>query len=276
MKRKLLCFLTILTICLSLPMTAFAEVGGTVTRTAAHPSRLVDGADLLTDSEEQTVRSDLDAISERLQFDVVVVTTATLGSKTAMEYADDYFDDHGYGYGTDRDGALLLVSMEDRDYWISTTGYGITAITDHGIAYLKNEILPELSDGEYADAFETFGEEVSSLVQRAKAGDVYDDDPNERHFNWVFWIPVAVIVGIVLSIITAVIVKNSMMKSVREKANAAAYEKKDGLRLTENRDQFLYNTLTKHYNPPKDNDGGGSSTHTSSSGSTHGGGGGKF
>ena len=52
--------------------------------------------------------------------DLVVVTANTLGGKSPMEYADDYYDYNGY---TD-DGALLLVSMEDRDWWISTKGSG--------------------------------------------------------------------------------------------------------------------------------------------------------
>ncbi len=51
---------------------------------------------------------------------------------------------------------------------------------------------------------------------------------------------------------------------------------KDGsLKITESRDLFLYNSVSRT-EKPKNNSSGGSSTHTSSSGSTHGGGGGKF
>ena len=59
---------------------------------AASMPRLVDGADLLTDSEEITLLSMLDEISERQMLDVVIVTTNTLEGKSPMAYADDFYD----------------------------------------------------------------------------------------------------------------------------------------------------------------------------------------
>jgi len=54
--------------------------------------------------------------------------------------------------------------------------------------------------------------------------------------------------------------------------------KSGSLNITESRDTFLYNTVTRTAKPKNTDSGssGGSSTHTSSSGETHGGGGGKF
>lgn len=52
--------------------------------------------------------------------------------------------------------------------------------------------------------------------------------------------------------------------------------KAGSMNITESRDMFLYNTVTRTAKPKDNDSGGGSSTHTSSSGSTHGGGGGKF
>ena len=98
--------------------------------------RLVDDAGLLSDSEEEELLGELDEISERQEFDVAVVTVNSLEGKTAEAYADDFYDYHGYGFGTDHDGILLLVSMEARDWHITTTGYGITAFTDAGIEYI--------------------------------------------------------------------------------------------------------------------------------------------
>ena len=61
--------------------------------------RLVDGADLLTDSEETALRDKLDEISERQQVDLVIVTTDSLEGKSPMEFADDFYDYNGYGFG---------------------------------------------------------------------------------------------------------------------------------------------------------------------------------
>ncbi len=118
-------------------------------------SRVVDMAGLLSDSEKTALLTKLDEISERQQADIVVVTADTLDGKMPMDYADDFYDYNGYGFGENHDGVLLLVSMENRDWWISTCGYGITAITDAGIKYISEKFLSELSDGNYAESFST-------------------------------------------------------------------------------------------------------------------------
>ena len=126
-------------LCLSFGITALADGEKT--------ARLADQADLLTPSAESRVLAVLDEISDRQQLDVVVVTTATLDGKTPMAYADDFYDENGYGFGSGRDGVLLLVSMEDRDWWITTSGYGITVFTDAGMDYMSEQFLPALGEG---------------------------------------------------------------------------------------------------------------------------------
>ena len=50
---------------------------------------LVDNADLLTNSEEKTLNSKLERISEEQECDIAIVTVL-LDGKTANEYADDF------------------------------------------------------------------------------------------------------------------------------------------------------------------------------------------
>ena len=70
----------------------------------------------------------------------------------------------------------------------------------------------------------------------------------------------------------------AQLKTVRFQAAAGDYMKSGSLNITESKDTFLYNTVTRTAKPKNTDSGssGGSSTHTSSSGETHGGGGGKF
>ena len=76
--------------------------------------RLVDDADILTDSEEKELNQQLDTVSEEQECDVIIVTVDSLNGKTVEEYADDYYDDNGYGYGENDSGILFLVAMDDR------------------------------------------------------------------------------------------------------------------------------------------------------------------
>lgn len=243
-----------------------------------HPPRLVDDANLLTTNEEMELWGLLDDISERQQFDVVVVTVDSLEGKSPMEFADDYYDYNGYGYGIDRDGVLLLVSMEYRDYWISTTGYGITAITDAGIDYMEEKFVHYMSDGDYAKSFTVFAQLCDDFVTEAKSGTPYDigNMPKEP-FNIFFSLFLALIIGFSIAFIIVLVMK-SQLKTVRYQSAASSYVKQGSVKINEKRDNFLYRNVTKR-EKPRDNGssgGGGSSTHTSSSGSSHGGGGGKF
>ena len=266
MKRKLLSVLFAVVICFSAVIPVCAEES---------LPRLVDNADLLTNIEKTSLLLQLDNISEKQKMDIVVVTTDSLEGYTPMEYADDFFDYNGYGYGENRDGILLLISMEDNDWYISTTGYGITAVTDAGREYMSQQFLPYLSDGDYAKAFSTYAQLCDEFIAMAKAGEPFDvgNLPKEPFKIW-FNVLIALGIGFVFAIIVVLYMK-SKLKSVRFQPAASSYVRNGSMNITQSGDFFLYSHLDRRARP-KDNDSGGSSTHTSSSGSTHGGGGGKF
>ena len=257
--KKVLTVLLVLLITLSFAVPAFAE---------AMP-RLVDQADLLTDAQEASLLSKLDTISNKHGMDVVVLTADTLDGKSPMAYADDFYDYNGYC----EDGVLLLVSMEDSDWWISTAGYGITAFTDAGIEYLGNRFVPSLSDGDYAGAFEIYADHCDEFITQAKTGDPYDTHnlPKEP-FAFLMNLGICFVIGLVIAAIATAIMKGQL-KSVRSQAGASSYVKSGSLNVTHRQDLFLYRDVKRTAKPKSSS---GSSTHTSSSGSSHGGGGGKF
>lgn len=264
MKKRLFAALLALILCFCTGGSAFAA--------EEKLPRVVDGADLLTRSEEAVLLEKLDEISERQQLDVVVVTADTLEGKSPRAYADDFFDYNGYGYGSSHDGVLLLVSMEDRDWWISTTSYGITAFTDAGIDYIGDQIQPELSDGNYAQAFEIFAEQSDAFITQARSGDPYDSHNLPKGpFDLVFNLVIALVIGLVVALIVTGVMRGKL-KSVRSQYTATDYVRPGSMKVTESRDFFLYRHVSRR---PKPKDSG-SGTHRSSSGRSHGGGGGKF
>lgn len=243
---------------------------------AADSSRFTDNAGLLSAAQGAELCSKLDEISQRQKFDVVIVTVNSLNGKTSMEYADDWYDYNGWGYGSGKDGVLLLVSMEARDWWVSTCGFGITAVTDAGLDYMSDKFLPYLSDGDYYAAFDKFASLCDSFVTQAREGDAYDaGNMPKSPFPLSVFILSSLCIGIIASFICVSVMKGKL-KTVRPNAYANDYVKSGSISITDRRDMYLYSTVSKRPRPQQTSGVGGSSTHTSSSGSFHGGGGGKF
>lgn len=205
--------------------------------------------------------------------DIVLITSEDMdGYSDIQEYADDLYDYCDYGYGANRDGLLLLISMAERDWYISTCGYGITAFTDAGISYLGSAMKEDFSSGNYASAFYTYASECDQMITMAREGHPF----SKKDLPHAPLSPLVLPICIVIGLVGAFLIVGSMkvqLKTVRKQTAAANYVKKGSMQLATQQDLFLYSKVDRVKKPEKDSSG--SSTHTSS-GTTHGGGGGKF
>ena len=182
-KRIFTVFLTILLFMLS-TVGVWASEGSDDSGFSGEYERLTDSAGLLSEEEAQNILTKLDEVSERQKFDIVILTVDSLEGATATEYADDFFDYYGYGYGEGKDGILFLVSMEDRDWALSTHGYGITAFTDAGCDYIAEQFKSSLSDGEYEKAFEIYIDQCDAFVTQAREDRPYDNSNLPKKTTW--------------------------------------------------------------------------------------------
>ena len=242
---------------------------------------MVDEAGLLDSQEETALLTKLNEISQRQKMDVVVLTVSSIYGSTPQEYADNYFDYNGYGQGSDHDGVLLLINMGQRDWYISTTGYGINAITDAGLNYISDKFLNHLSSGDYALAFNTYADLVDQFVTQAKTDTPYDSDSLPKDPLSLMWLPVSGLLALVVAWLVTAILKGQLT-SVQSRSDAREYMKDGSFKLTNSQDLFLYRNVSKVPRPKSTSSssgfrgGGGSSSHRSFSGRSHGGGGGKF
>lgn len=237
--------------------------------------RLLDDADLLSESDYISLWEKLDEISERQKVDIAIATTNDTEELSIEEYADALYELAGFGFGEDQDGLLLLVDKEKGEWYISTSGYAITAFTDAGIDYIGEQIKPLFSDGDFNGAFVKFAELCDDFVTQAKTDKPYDRSNLPRGPLSAVWIVISLVVGIVVALIVVGNMKGKL-KTVRANDKANSYVKADSLNITDSREMFLYRKVTKTEKEQKKDDDEGSSTHTSSSGTTYGGGGGKF
>lgn len=268
---------------LSLSLTAFASEN--------HVPCLVDKADLLTSEEESMLEQHIQSCREELQLDIVIVTTYGTDGKGVQGYADDFYDDNGYGYGSSNSGILLLIDMESREWYMSTRGEAIYIFTDYDLDALEQKILPWLSDGEYYRAFLAWLSELPPYVKAYRNGspmdgyvppDAYDSPSGDEIYYYddhvgipVRPFPIGLIVGLVAAVIT-ILVMRSQMNTAKLQKSAVNYLKDGSFHLRRRSDMFLYSRVSRRAKPKNNTSGGGSSVHRSSGGVSHGGRGGRF
>lgn len=221
---------------------------------------VVDQAGIFTAEQVSTLQQAAAKLGAQYKMDIVIVTTNDAEGKTAMAYADDFFDYNGYGVGTNRDGILMLMDFDNRDVWISTTGSGITYLTDAKIESILDDMFASgMESGDYYGAASAF---IDSAA-RAMA-------PNS----------VSLIDGIIALISSGGLgagIFGGVRSSYKGKPSRPVFEyQKNSLVSYGVTADNMFNTYTTSRiipRPTSSGGGGGSSTHTSSSGGTHGGGG---
>lgn len=276
MRKKWFCILLSVLCFLSLPFFSVCAADG---RT---PDKVVDRAGLLTDAEEADLRTRMAEVIGRYACDIVILTVETTNGLSAQAYADDYFDSNGYGIGHTRDGVLLLLSMEERDWHIGTSGSAESIFTEYGLDYLEERLVPLLRSGDYKGAFDKFVSLCEEFIREAAAGAPYDTNHKIKEAktisDYALYAGISILIGAVVAFIVTSSMK-SKLKTNLPQHSAHAYIRDGGVRLTNEKDLYLYSTVSRTAKPKDTGSGGGgggSRTHTSSSGRSHGGRSGKF
>lgn len=165
---------------------------------------------------------------------------------------------------------------------MSTCGEAIYIFTDYALENLGDRIVPDLSNGRYYDAFDSWINELRWYVDSYHSPDKTDDiiwqgdDDYEIHYTDAdrYYLPIALLVGFVAALVTVLIMRSSM-NTAKLQSQAQEYITPGSFRLTRQSDVYLYSRVTKSAKP-KNNSSGGSSVHRSSGGVSHGGRGGRF
>jgi len=173
----------------------------------------------------------------------------------------------GLGYGDEQSGILFLLAVGSRKYVTITYGEGITAFTDYRIEQQEDEIVPELSDEEWADAAYTYIDMCDdALDYYADYGEPIDVD-NDIGLEDLL---IAMIFPLGISAFICLILYHQM-KTARQKTEADEYM--PGFTLRVKRDRYTHTTRERTYDPPQkeSHSSGGSSVDSDGFGGSSGG-----
>lgn len=226
MTRKIISLILCLLICVAIAVPAFA---------AGNTEFLYDEADLLTPEEEAALLKKLASVSTKYEAQIIVATIASMDGGNIDTYVDYVYDSMGFGYGENHDGVLILVCMDPREYRILSNGFAGVAIDPDDISKISDEIVGNLSDGDYAGAFDEFVDECAYYL---------DGHINGFPFNTGKSLAISLIVGVVIGLIVAFVLKGQL-KSVHSQSRAQEYVKNGSMHVNLSNDMFLYRNVTR-------------------------------
>lgn len=224
--RKMICLFLAVLLCAAMAVSAFA---------LDNRGFLYDDANILTQSEEQELARKLADISTAHDAQIVIVTIPYLESGDTDSYVDYVYDSVGFGYGENRDGVLLLVCMDPREYRILSNGYPGVAIDTDIIGSIGDRIVPDLSEGYYLDAFETFADECAYYLDGYRNGFPFNASEN---------LIICAIIGVVVGLVV-VLVLRGQLKTVRSQSRAHDYVKDGSMQVNVMQDIYLYRNVTR-------------------------------
>ncbi len=161
MKKKFAILLSV--VLLLVPALALADIADLPT-TRQQPL-LVDEGDILTESEEAQLLAELERISAEQKCDIAVIIPRSLGYKSAETFTEDFYDNNGYGQSTTKDGVMLMVCMEERDYYLDSAGAAQDWFDYSTRLKIEDDFLPDLSNGNYLSAFLTYASDCERVLK---------------------------------------------------------------------------------------------------------------
>lgn len=247
MKRIISCFLPLI---LSLVFVL------SVSAAFANPP-ILDEAGYLMQSEVKSLSEKLEKLRTEYGFDIAIYTESDMTARTAEKSATKIYDDNGYGAGNGRDGILLYICSDTREYHFVVRGKGKTYFNANGLSYLEKKVVPLLSDDDYYEAFEKYMDTATELVEMGQAGTPF----NQKQYStsYLFGVIAAAIFLPLLIAFILMQMKLRKMKTAVSNNYAENYIKPGSMQVEVSRDLFLYSNITKTERPkPSGNASGGS------------------
>ena len=239
----------------------------TLPASAAQGFYIYDEADLLTDAEEAELSELAEKISLSyecsIHFAAVEDYSAVSDAGSITEFAEEFYHSQLLGYGTERNGILLILSMEERDYDLCAYGASAHAsFTDYGKEVLSEEFLDDFGyDDWYSGAYD-YITGCDYLLSEAEYGTPVDTigaiEQNTGTKLLIVFAPALIIALIVCLIFLA------QMKTARRRINGAEYVSDYGTNLYIRQDIFTHRTTQQRV--IESNSGG---TKTNSGGFSH-------
>ena len=261
---------------------------------AAADVQVIDNANLFTAGEISGMNEIIERIERAHQVDMVVLTTYDVPDDYSesmwrvQAYADDYYDNGGYGMGPDYSGMLILLDMNNRVIWLSTGGVMIEYINDMREESILDRAYEHLSYGGYARGVQSALARVEYYMDKGRAeGTFLYDEATGKRLSGIHnaltasEIGIAGLAGVGIALVICLSISGSY--SLRGSTYKYDVNANASVVLTKDEEAFVRQFSRRSVRNTSSNaasggvrSSGGSGVHRSSGGRSHGGGGRRF
>ena len=207
---------------------------------------------------------------------------ADFGFYDIEDFSEAIYTQWDLGYGDQRNGILLIMSMAERDYDLVAFGeFGNYAFTDYGKEVLADQFLDDFRRNDWATGFQDYIGSAAALIKQARDGEPFDYVGYGENSVYTYQersttekLASGGLGGTILGLLTAMISGSSMkrkMKTAVAATDASDYVEDHGVFLTAQEDRFTHATVIRqHIERDRDRDSGHSGgTSVNSSGFSH-------
>lgn len=203
---------------------------------------VIDTVPLLSDREWNRLEDMAETVSTRYGCGVYIVTVddyEDYGSGDVFDVATQIYhnDDNGFGVGTGRNGIMLLLSMDDRDWAMFVYGENAEyAFNSYGQEQLEEVFLDNFADNDWYGGFSGYIEACGKYLAKAEAGQPVRNNP-------LWSIGLSTGFSCLVALAVCMVIKRKM-KTACQKTEADAYISDGGLMLTASHDHYTHTTET--------------------------------
>lgn len=200
-----------------------------------------DVSDLLSFEQWEELESRAETISKRQNCGIYF---ALVDDFTDYGYGDIYevtytiYHDNELGMGENRDGIIVMLSMEERDYAMFVYGeYAEYVFNEYGQLMLEEAFLDDFGENDWYGGISHYLDTCDEFLTKAEEGKPVRESP----------LPSIAIATGASCLIAAIVcsVFKYRMRTVHQQTEANAYITEGGLQLTDQYDQYTHTTETR-------------------------------
>ncbi len=236
---------------------------------------IVDLGGLVTDSEEAELSKVAKEIADTYQCGLYIVTVPNYADYgiSINDCTKNIYRDCDLGYGDEKNGFILCMSTDDRDYSLLAYGeFGNYALSKYAFTEISNAFKYRFRDDEWFEGFQAYHKKSRTAMEKAAKGDPWSSDNDLFTIvlvNCLIYIPL-----FIFGLVFAAFMNhrlNKIMKPVEEASHAYSFVDRDKVKITVRKDHYINTTTKRTYNPPSRSSSSGGSSDYGSSGSSGGG-----